>query len=177
MGGVGWGGDQAKLGSYPLGRFPRVGAPTQAAHNGLCLDGPASRAASIPVWLRRQEPEAPQPPLPGEEEAPSLHRDLGRPLTGPRTAHLDLGLGEPGLADGACCLFPQVQSPVPHPHPQLKAPLSLPPAELPVDTTLAVAVGVQSLSRIQLCDPKSSPWLCPAHFHYLSVSSSVKREG
>ncbi|XP_065793262.1 uncharacterized protein [Muntiacus reevesi] len=120
----------------PPVRSPPVRSPAHPARPGAGRGHPAGSGRGA----GRQEPEAPQPPLQGEEEAPSLHWDLGRPLTGLRSAHLDLGLGEPGLAAGACCLSPQVQSTVAHPHPQLKAALSLPPAELPVDSTFVLAV-------------------------------------
>ena len=62
-----------------LGRFLRVGAPDRlpTAVSAWMAHPPAP--ASIPMWFRRQEPEAPQPPLPGEEEGPGLHPTWDRP--------------------------------------------------------------------------------------------------
>ena len=119
---------------------------------------------------------------------PSRGRRKDRVCTGPGTAPDSAALrplrpGPGGARPGRWGPLPLLPGsghrwPPPHPpHTPLKAPLSLQPGEPPTDTTFAVAAGVQSLSPVQLCDPNSSPWLCPAHFHYLSISSSVKQEG
>ena len=151
-------GDVRDRSSVPgLGRSPGVGNGNSLQYS--CLENPMDRGA----WRAMV-------------------------LTGPGTAPDSAALrplrpGPGGARPGRWGQLPLLPGsghrwPPPHPpHTPLKAPLSLQPGEPPTDTTFAVAAGVQSLSPVQLCDPNSSPWLCPAHFHYLSISSSVKQEG
>lgn len=104
--------------------------------------------------------------------------DLGPPLTGPGSPHIDLGPGSQAWPTGPVASSPRLRSPSPTPTPISAEGSPLCRLEsLPVDTTLRLLLAFSGSAPSSSATPTPPLGLNPAHFHYLSISSSVKREG